>query len=170
MLAISCALFVQRFGYTHFQSTKLCQSAQTADTGIAGIGFLLQVVYHLVSVVGSHRDRDTTALLQFKEGFHHVIHVHVSFQVVGFVEIAFGVALCTAQMDKVDAVGKLLHDGCTIVGAAYTERTGAEAKTVALVGNSVNQCLEIGSTAHDAWQAEDGARWVVRMDNEHDTE
>ena len=38
-----------------------------------------------------------------------------------------------------------------------------------LLGTGVNQCLEIGSTAHDAWQAEDGARWVVWMDNEHDT-
>ncbi len=89
-----------------------------------------------------------------------------SFQVVGFVEIAFGVALCTAQMDKVDAVGKLLHDDCTIVGAAYTERTGAETKSVALVGNGIYQCLEIGSAAHNARQAEDGAGWIIRMDNQ----
>lgn len=121
MLAISCALFVQRFGYTHFQSTKFCQSTQAADTGIAGIGFLLQVVHHLVPMVRAHWDGDATMLLQFKEGFHHVIHVHVSFQVVGFVEVAFGVALRTAQVDEVDAVGKLLHDGCTVVGTAYTE-------------------------------------------------
>ena len=88
---------------------------------------------------------------------------------VGFVEVAFGVALRTAQVDEVDAVGKLLHDGGTIVGAAYTERTGAEAKAIALVGDSVNQCLKVGSATHDTWQAKDGARWVVRMDNEHDT-
>ena len=64
-----------------------------------------------------------------------------------FNDIHLHIPVAVSYTHLVDAVGKLLHDDCTIVGAAYTERTGAEAKTVALVGNSVNQCLEIGSTA-----------------------
>ena len=46
-----------------------------------------------MSMVGAHRNGDFAALLQFEEGFHYVIHVDVAFQVVGFVEVAFGVAL-----------------------------------------------------------------------------
>ena len=106
---------------THFQSAQFCQSAQATDAGVARIGFLLQVVHHLMSVVGTHGNGYLTLLLQFEESFHDVIHIHITFQVVGFVEVAFRVALRAAQVNEIDAVGKLLHDGGTVVGAAYAE-------------------------------------------------
>ncbi len=142
---------------THFQSAQFCQSAQAADAGVSRIGFLLQVVHHLVSVVGTHGDGYLSLLLQFEESFHDVIHIHITFQVVGFVEVAFCVTLCAAEVDEVDTVTELLHHAFQVVGAAYTERTGAKTKSVALVGNGIYQCLEIGSAAHNARQAEDGA-------------
>ena len=83
------------------------------------------------------------------------VHIDVAFQMVGFVEVAFLIALRAAQVHEVDAVAELLHQGGTVIGAAYAQRTGAEAQTVALVGNSVNQSLEIGATAHDTRQAQD---------------
>ena len=106
-------------------------------------------------VVGTHRDGDFTALLQFEESLHHVVHVDVAFQMVGFVEVAFRIALRAAQVHKVDTVAEPLHQGGAVIGAAYAQRTGAEAQTVALVGNSVNQSLEIGAAAHDTRQAQD---------------
>ena len=54
-----------------------------------------------------------------------------------------------------NAVAELFHQGGTVIGAAYAQRTGAEAQTVALVGNSVNLSLEIGAAAHDTRQAQD---------------
>lgn len=104
---------------SHLQSAKLGKPSQSADAGVAGIGLLAQVVHHLVSVVGAHGDGGAAALLHQEEGFHHVVHVYVSFQVVCFVEVAFGIALRAAQVDEVDAVGKLLHEGGTVVGAAH---------------------------------------------------
>lgn len=151
---------------THFQSAQFCQSAQAADAGVSRIGFLLQVVHHLVSVVGTHGDGYLSLLLQFEESFHDVIHIHITFQVVGFVEVAFCVTLCAAEVDEVDTVTELLHHAFQVVGAAYTERTGAKTKSVALVGNGIYQCLEIGSAAHNARQAEDGAGGIIRMDNQ----
>ena len=59
-----------------------------------------------MAMVGTHRDGYATFLLQFKECFHHMEHINVSFQVVGFVEVTLFVALCTTQVNKVDAVGK----------------------------------------------------------------
>lgn len=108
-----------------------------------------------MSMVGAHRNGDFAALLQFEEGFHYVIHVDVAFQVVGFVEVAFRIALCAAEVNEVDTVAELFHQGGAVVCAAYTQRTGAQTQAVALVGNSIDQSLEVGSTTHDTRQAKD---------------
>ena len=68
-------------------------------------------------------------------------------------------------LEDITAIGVTYGPG--LVGALLVGV--AEAKAIALVGDSVNQCLKVGSATHDTWQAKDGARWVVRMDNEHDT-
>ena len=81
-----------------------------------------------MSMVGAHRNGDFAALLQFEEGFHYVIHVDVA---------------------------ELFHQGGAVVCAAYTQRTGAQTQAVALVGNSIDQSLEVGSTTHDTRQAKD---------------
>ena len=114
------------------------------------------------------RGRDAAALLHLEEGFHDVVHVYVALQVIGLVEVAFGVALGAAQVDEVDAVGKACHQGGAVVGAAYAEGAGAEAEAVALVGHGVYQRLEVLATTHDARQAEDGHGRVVGMDDELD--
>lgn len=117
-------------------------------------------------MVGAHRNGDFAALLQFEEGFHYVIHVDVAFQVVGFVEVAFRIALCAAEVNEVDTVAELFHQGGAVVCAAYTQGTGAQTQAVALVGNSIDQSLEVGSTTHDTRQAKDLARRIVRVDNQ----
>ena len=161
-------LLVQRLRNTHLQSAKLGQSAQAADAGVAGIGLLAEVVHHLMPVVGTHGDGHAAALLHLEEGFHDVVHVYVALQVIGLVEVAFGVALGAAQVDEVDAVGKAGHQGGAVVGAAYAQGAGAEAESVALVGHGVYQRLEVLAATHDARQAEDGHGRVVGMDDELD--
>ena len=121
-----------------------------------------------MSVVGTHGDGYTTLLLQFQEGFHDFVHVDVAFQVVGFVEVAFGITLGAAQVNEMDAVCKLLHKGSTVVGTAHAQGSGAEAQAVAGIGHGVNQGLEIGCAAHDAGQTQDGAGRVIGMDDELD--
>ena len=59
----SSSFFHHRFGNSHFKSSQLGQSSQTAQTGIAGIRFLVQVIYHLMAVVRTHRYGCLTALL-----------------------------------------------------------------------------------------------------------
>ena len=48
-----------------------------------------------------------------------MVHVDVAFQMVGFVEVAFLIALRAAQVHEVNAVAELLHQGGTVIGAAY---------------------------------------------------
>ena len=86
-------MLIQCFGYAHLQTAQLSQAAQTADTGIAGIGFLLQVVNHLVTVVGTDGNGLAATLFQIKECSHHTVHVDVAFQMICFHKIAFAVAL-----------------------------------------------------------------------------
>ena len=74
-----------------------------------------------MSVVGTHRNRNFTALLQLEESLHYMKHVNVAFQVVGFIKISFRITLRTAQVYEVDTVAELLHQGGTIVGTAHTQ-------------------------------------------------
>ena len=119
-------------------------------------------------VVGTHRDGDFTAMLQFEESLHHVVHVDVAFQVVGFVEVAFRIALRAAQVHKVDTV-MTAPSGRRSRGAAYAQRTRAQAQAVALVGGGINRNLEVGSAAHDRGSPRGEPGRVVRMDNQLDT-
>ena len=101
--------------------SQLCQSSQTADAGVPRVGFLLQVIHHLVTVVGTHRMEPYGAAAARGKPSSHV-HVDVAFQMVGFVEVAFLIALRAAQVHEVDAVAELFHQGSTVIGAAYAQK------------------------------------------------
>ncbi len=55
MLRIRHLTKMDAFEDAQFQSAELCQPAQAANSGIAGIGGFVQVVEHLVTVVGTKR-------------------------------------------------------------------------------------------------------------------
>ena len=77
----------------HFQATQLSQSTQSANGRVAGVRFFVQIVEHLVAVVGAHgngRFADALLLPPFlfqHNGFHNGVHIHIARQMVGFVEI-----------------------------------------------------------------------------------
>lgn len=126
MKKTGCLFLEKRLSNTHFQTAKFGKASQTSDARITGVCFFLQVIYHLMAMVGAHRNRTTAPLLQFKQGFHYTIHIDISFQMVCFVEIAFSIPLCTAEMNEVDAVAIAFHNAGEVIVAAYTKRTGAQ--------------------------------------------
>ena len=53
-------------GNAQFQSAQLSETAQASQAGVAGVGGLVQVVNHLVTVVGAHDDTLLALLFQFQ--------------------------------------------------------------------------------------------------------
>src|SRR5690625_7863076 len=77
---------------------KLGQSAQAAYGGVSRIGLVVQIVEHLVSVVGAHRDHAVGAALVLgtprflDQRANDPDHVDVAVAVVGLVAAAGGIA------------------------------------------------------------------------------
>lgn len=55
-----------------------------------------------MSMIRSHGDGALAALLQFKEGFHDTIHVHIALQMVRLEKITLRVSLRAAEMNEID--------------------------------------------------------------------
>ncbi len=98
-----------------FDAANFRQSFEATDRRVAGIGFLLQVIQHLVAVVGTHWNqiflpRGFTSLFLFGNRFDHRKHIDIATQMRGFVE-AVGVLfpLGGAQMREVDAWAEALN-------------------------------------------------------------
>src|SRR5699024_9829857 len=117
-------------GNTHFQPAEFRQPAETSQTGVTRIRFLLQIVNHLMAVVRTHRDGTFTTLLQKNQALHYIIHVHIPFQMVSLIKIPFRITFRTAQMHKIDTVAETFHHACKVIVGTYAERTGTQAKTV----------------------------------------
>lgn len=81
-----------------------------------------------MSMIGTHGDGYLSLLLQFKESPHYVIHVYVAFKMIGFVEIAFGIALSAAEVNEVNTVTKPVHHAFEVVGTAYTQANRCRGK------------------------------------------
>ena len=86
-------LKVQTFGNTKLQSAQFCQTTQTTDTAITGVGLLLQVIAHLMSMIRTHNNALLALLLNLEEGLHDLVHRNIAFKVVSLVEVTLGIAL-----------------------------------------------------------------------------
>ena len=78
-----------------------------------------------MSMIRSHGDGALAALLQFKEGFHDTIHVHIALQMVRLEKITLRVSLRAAEMNEIDPIPVTLHDPGQVVITSDTERTCA---------------------------------------------
>ena len=105
-------------------------------------------------------------LLYLKEGFHHFVHRDVTLQVVRLVEVAFGIALGAAQVDKVDAVPEAAHHGGKVVVGSHSKRAGAEAKPIGWAWHGIDECLEVLCCAEDSGQAQYRHGRVVGVNDE----
>ena len=120
MLSAFFAISKHTTRYSHLQPPQLSQPSQPSDAGIAGIhACFAEVINHLVPVIGTDGDGNAAPLLHFEEGTHHGGHIDITFQVVGLVEVAFGVALGAAEVDEVDAVAKLAHHRREVIVCPY---------------------------------------------------
>ena len=117
-------------------------------------------------MVGTHDDALPALLLNLQEGLHHLIHRYVALQVVRLVEVALGIALRAAQMDKVYAVPETAHHVGQVVLRAHAEGTRAQAESVGGTGHCIDERLEVVGRAQDAGQAQDGHGRVVGMDDQ----
>ena len=117
-------------------------------------------------MVGTHDDALLPFLLNLQEGFHHLVHRHVAFQVVRLVEVTFCITLSTAEMHEVDAVPEATHHGRQVVVGTDTKRTRAEAEAVGWAWHGIDECLEVFGCAEDAGQSEYRHGRVVGVNDE----
>lgn len=129
----------------------------------------MQVVAHLVSVVGTHGDGGFPLLLQLQQGPHDAVHIDIAFQVVGFVEVALLIPPGAPQMYEIYPRAKFVHHADQIVIGPDAQGTCTEAQPVRGVGYGFYQLPEVFGRAHDTGQAQDGIGRVVRMNHQLDT-
>ena len=159
-------LAVERAGDAHLQAAQLRQTAHAAVARVARVRAAVQVVAHLVSVVGAHRNRDLALLLDLEQRLHHLVHRHVAFEVVVFLEVAVGVAARRAQVHEAHAILEFTHHGRQVVVGAHTERSGAEAEAVRTVGHGGDQLAEVLGGGEDARQSENRVGGIVGVDDQ----
>ena len=104
-----------------FEAAKLGKATQAAVEGVAGVGGAAQIIAHLVSVVGADRNRTLLTLLDLKQSTHHIVHRHITLQMISLVEVTVGISLGTTQVDKADPTAKLTHHSRAIVIATHTK-------------------------------------------------
>mmetsp|Transcript_23096 Transcript_23096/g.48027 ORF Transcript_23096/g.48027 Transcript_23096/m.48027 type:complete len:401 (+) Transcript_23096:143-1345(+) len=165
------------------QATQLSKAAQPADARIARIGPLtLQVVNHLVAVVGAEGDAPVVtpalplsplALLQHDE--HNGVHVNVAIQVVGLDESAPSGAQprlwCwrhhlphVTEVHKVRAGGKLLAHGCDVVLWRRGVGANTQSDAVVLGVHCCQQSRHVVTRGASRLKAHDRPWGVIRMD------
>ena len=82
-------------------------------------------------------------------------------QVRGLSKVAIGEDVARTQVNEVCARGKLLRQLNHIVISACRERTSTEGESVMLVGNSIQEPLDILLGTNDTWQAQNLDRGIV---------
>ena len=104
-----------------FQTSKLSQSPEPSYGRIARIGFLAQVIQHLVTVIGPHGNGGVTSSLSsssflFPEDFpDDSNHVDITFQVVGLKKVPMIIPGRASQMQKVDTIREPSKDAEQII-------------------------------------------------------
>ena len=103
------------------------QPPQPSDRTIAGIARLVEIIQHLVAVIGPHRQRDTPARLHRKQFADHRYHIDIPSQMIGLEEITCFIRPGAAQMDEMNMIPQPPdHPGEIIVG---TNPIGTRAET-----------------------------------------
>jgi hypothetical protein len=136
---------------SQLQSAQFGQSPQSSDAGVTGVGDFFQVINHLVSMVWSERNLVGRILLNFQQFLHHCIHVCIATQVVIFKEIAFSISPCVPEVYKVNAGPQRFGHGWQVIVWVCAKRSGTETDAVALVGNSIDDELNIFNVLYNPW-------------------
>jgi len=156
----------ERAGDAELEAAQFGESAQAADGRVARVGFFVEVVEHLVAVVGSEGQGNFLPLLKLHDLLHHCVHIVIAVEVVGFEEISFGVLAYVAEVEEVYAFADGPDHCGQVVLCGGAERAGAEADAVGGVVHAVEEILQVFERAHDAGQAEDGEGRIVGVDGQ----
>ena len=147
---------------------------ETANRRIAWVGFLAQIVEHLMTMIRPKWDRAQiaglfTPLLFAQDSIHHRHHIDVAAKVRRLVE-GFWVCFTAgrAQMGKMDAIAEGLHHPHQIVIGANAIRSGTHGEAIINAVHRLLQPLHIFDGRHDTRQAEDRPRRIVRMHSQAD--
>ncbi len=129
----------------------------------------MQVVQHLMAVIGTHGNRPqvarpTAALLFRQNNLDHADHIDVARQMRRFMEAGrVCLAFRGAQMDKVNAVGiGFRHLNQRVVGT-HAIGAGTETETVVQTVHGFFQPLHIFLRRNNARQTQNRTWWVIRM-------
>ena len=145
---------------SHLQSPELGDAFHASVVRIPWVGAASKVIAHLVAVVRADRNGYLSALLDFKQGFHDTVHVHVPLKMPGLVKIAVIVTLGASQMHETHPVPELEHHPCKVVVRTYPERPGTQAEAVGYIRHSIHKLSEIIRCGKYARKAEDRIRRI----------
>lgn len=101
---------LQRHNDGVLYSSQFSKRAQPAIKRITRIRAPAEVIAHLMSVIGAQVDAASTSLLNFHQGFHHLIDRHVPFEQIGLVEITPGISFGAAYVHEIHPVAEFAHE------------------------------------------------------------
>ena len=108
-----------------------------------------------------------TTLFFAQNRIHYRHHIHVAPQMSRFVE-GFWIIFATGstQMGEVNAIAKGFNHLHQIVIFTHAVRARAHGETVMNAINRLFQPLHVFNSGNNAWQTENRARWIVRMNGQ----
>ena len=128
----------------------------------------MQIIQHLVAMIRAKRNGFAAALLQVHQCFHHAVHVHIAFQVVGFIEVTRSIALGTAQVHKMNVFTQALHHARQVVVGAYAKRTRTKTQPIAGGRYPFYNAPGIRFGTHYAGQTQDGVGGIIGVNGQFD--
>ena len=137
---------LQRHNDGVLYSSQFSKRAQPAIKRITRIRAPAEVIAHLMSVVGAQVDAASTSLLNFHQGFHHLIDRHVPFEQIGLVEIAPGISFGAAYVHEIHPVAEFAQHRPEVIVSPDAEAAGAQIQAVRRIRDCGNEFPEITST------------------------
>ena len=138
----------------------LSHGEHAAEEGVAGVVTFVSVTQHGHAMVYTHRE----AWIFLFEDADEFYDVRAATEVAGFGEIAVREDMTRTEMDEMGSRSELMSHFHDFVLRSCGERTGAEGKAVMRVVDSSEEPFYVFLGCHDAREAEDRERRVVRMD------
>ena len=84
--------------YSILQSAQLRKALQTANGGVARIGGFLEVIHDFKTMIGAHGNAPSFLLHEPHDFRHELVHIGITFQVVGLHEITIVIELSISKM------------------------------------------------------------------------
>src|SRR5260221_7101227 len=104
-----------------FKPSQLCKATESANGGIPGICFFVQIIQHLVSMIGAKWNCFLSLLLFVDQFAHNPRHVYITIEVICLKEISLIITLCATQMNEVNAITQAPHHSNEVIIRTHTK-------------------------------------------------